>query len=60
MTIGERIRAEREKRSWSRHVLCLKTGYTERTITNWEKDVHKPSEAAIRSVETAFGTKLRK
>lgn len=65
-TIGERIKQEREKRSWSRRTLALKTksairpqGYTEQSIINWEKDLAKPTEKAIRALEKALSVKLR-
>ena len=63
-TIGEKIKAERDKRGWTRKTLAAKTlyteHYTEAAIGNWENDKNKPSESAIRALEKAFGTKLRK
>ena len=59
-TIGEKIKAERDKRGWTRKTLAAKTLYSENAIWLWETDKHKPTEPAIRALEKAFGTKLRK
>ena len=59
-TIGEKIKAERDKRGWPRKILAAKTLFTEQAIFGWENDKYKPGEPAIRALEIAFDTKLRK
>lgn len=60
MTMGERITKLRQERKWPRRTVAVLTGYSEQTVKNWENDVHKPSERAIRALEKAFGQQLRK
>ena len=60
MTIGQRIKDERDNLGWTRKQLSIASGYTEQSIYMWETDSSKPSERAIRAVEQALKTKLRK
>jgi len=67
MTIGDRIKALRLEREWTRRKLAFETrsevlplGFSEHAIQDWENDKYKPSERGIRALERAFGTKLRK
>jgi len=59
-TIGERIKSEREQRGWSREGLAGRIGYSYGAVVQWETDHHAPHDRAIRSLEKAFGIKLRK
>ena len=59
-TIGQKIKTEREKAGWSREGLAVRIGYSYGSVVLWETDAHKPHERAIRSLEKAFGIKLRK
>ena len=59
-TIGQRIKDAREQRGWSREELAVRIGYSYGSVVLWETDAHKPHERAIRSLEKAFGIKLRK
>ena len=59
-TIGERIKAAREQRGWSREGLAGRIGYSYGAVVQWETDHHAPHDRAIRSLEQAFKMKLRK
>lgn len=67
ITIGQRIKAAREKRSWTQQELSWELarvappkGFSLSTIANWEQGRNKPSERAIWALEKALSTKLRK
>ena len=67
MTIGDRIKALRLEREWTRKKLAFETrsemrplGFSEQAIADWENGLYKPSERGIRALERAFGMKLRK
>lgn len=67
MTIGERIKYLRMEKGWTLRRLGYEMrnedrpmGYSSQAILDWEKGAYAPSERAIRSLEKALGTKLRK
>ena len=46
MTFGEKLRVLREKRSFSQTDLAAITGFTRRSIYNWERDKNHPKNIA--------------
>ena len=59
-TIGQKIKAARERAGLTQEKLAAMIRYSEQSISLWENDHVKPHERAIRDLEKAFGIKLRK
>lgn len=54
MTIGERIREERELRGWSQQNLADKTGFSRSSIMNWETGRRSPQQKFIEKIAKAM------
>ena len=59
-TIGQKIKAARERAGLTQEKLAAMIRYSDQSISLWENDHVKPHERAIRDLEKAFGIKLRK
>ena len=56
--IGKKIRAERERRGWSRRELSTRSGYTEQWLGRVEREEVDPSLPMMLALETVLGIKL--
>jgi len=59
-TIGQKIKAARERAGLTQEKLAAMIRYSEQSISLWENDHVKPLDRAIDDLEKAFGIKLRK
>lgn len=50
MTFGEKLRALREERGYTRTDLAAATGFARRSIYNWEQDRNLPKSIATHKV----------
>lgn len=59
MTIGERIKAEREQRGWSKVELAKRSGVSDRTIGYYEHGQREPQFEAIGKIMKAMGFQMQ-
>lgn len=58
MTLGQRIRQQRDKRGITRFALAITLSTTERTIARWERDEAEPTLATLARLAAALGVTL--
>ena len=59
MTIGEKVRAAREAKGWTRRKLSIQTGYTEIWLGRIENGQSQPSERCVKALERALRISLK-
>lgn len=54
MSVGDRIREEREFRGWTQQELADKTGFSKSSIANWETGRRSPQQKFIEKIAKAM------
>jgi len=54
-TLGQRIRRVRIEWKWTQNQLAKAVGTNQRTVSHWEQERQKPTDAALRSLTLLFG-----
>lgn len=59
MTIGERIKTERERCGWSKVELSQKSGISDRSISHYENEERDPQLGTLKSIFGAMGIEIQ-
>lgn len=54
MSLGKRLKAEREKRNWSQLYVAPKVGITNTVLSNYERDYRDPDTATLQKLAELY------
>lgn len=57
MSLGSRLKKEREKRNWSQIYVAKKIGITNAVLSNYERDYRDPDTDTLKKLALLYGVK---
>lgn len=57
MSLGSRLKKEREKRNWSQVYVAKKIGITNAVLSNYERDYRDPDTETLKKLALLYGVK---
>lgn len=58
MSLGARLKSEREKRNWSQVFVAKKIGITNAVLSNYERDIRDPDTETLKKLANLYGVSI--